>query len=217
MKPDAPCPVIVMAKAPRPGYAKTRLVPALGEAGAAALALRLLHGAVDEAFAARLGVVDLCAAPDASDPQFNALARAGLSFSAQGDGDLGARMQRAFARWLPQAGQALMTGTDCPALTATVLLQAAQALATADAVFVPAFDGGYALIGLRGRSVAAFTPLFDAMPWSTAGLMDATRLRLAAAGLAHVELPALHDIDEPADLLHLPAHLAADLPAHPAP
>ena len=75
-------------------------------------------------------------------------------------------------------------------------------------MFVPALDGGYALIGLRGADIDRFVPLFDAMPWSTAGLMAATRQRLAAAGLAPVELPPLPDIDEPADLRHLPAHLA---------
>jgi glycosyltransferase A (GT-A) superfamily protein (DUF2064 family) len=71
--------------------------------------------------------------------------------------------------------------------------------------FVPAFDGGYALIGLRGRAVAPFTAIFEQMPWSTPGLMAATRVHLAAAGLRHAELPPLPDIDEPADLVHLPA------------
>lgn len=193
-----------MAKAPRPGYAKTRLIPALGPAGAAALAQRLLRHAVDQAEGAKLGAVELCCAPDTADPIWAPLARKGLAFSGQGDGDLGARMQRPFARWLPQAGRLLMTGTDCPALDAAVLRQAAQALAQADAVFVPAFDGGYALIGLRGPTADRFAALFAQMPWSTPGLMAATRAALAAAGLAHVELPALPDIDEPADLAHLP-------------
>ncbi len=204
MDPLPPCPIVVMAKAPRPGYAKTRLIPALGEQGAAALAQRLLLHALDQALSARLGTVELCCAPDTTDPLWKALARPGLAFSDQGDGDLGARMQRPFARWLPQAGQLLMTGTDCPGLSSPVLREAAGALARADAVFVPAFDGGYALIGLRGPAVDRFAPLFDQMPWSTPGLMAATRERLAAAGLCHVELPALHDIDEPADLQHLP-------------
>jgi rSAM/selenodomain-associated transferase 1 len=194
-----------MAKAPVPGYAKTRLVPALGEQGAAALAQRLLQHAVAEAQAAALGPVELCCAPDAASPLFAPFAGPGLSFTGQGDGDLGARMQRPFARWLPASGQALMMGTDCPALDRQVLRQAALALAEADAVFVPAFDGGYALIGLRGRAVAPFTAIFEQMPWSTPGLMAATRVHLAAAGLRHAELPPLPDIDEPADLVHLPA------------
>jgi len=192
-----------MAKAPRPGYAKTRLIPALGAEGAAQLARRLLGHAVQQARSAGLGPVDLCCAPNSGDALFACHAAAGLCFSSQGDGDLGERMARAFARWMPGHGQALLTGTDCPALNAGVLQQAAAALATADAVFIPALDGGYALIGLRGPA-PRFAVLFDAMPWSTPGLMALTRQRLAQAGLRHLELPALPDIDEPADLVHLP-------------
>jgi glycosyltransferase A (GT-A) superfamily protein (DUF2064 family) len=43
------------------------------------------------------------------------------------------------------------------------------------------------------------------MRWSHARVMAQTRERLAALGLRHAELPLLHDIDEPADLVHLPA------------
>lgn len=192
-----------MAKTPRPGYAKTRLIPALGTQGAARLAQRLLQHAVAQAVAAELGAVDLCCTPDAADALFAPLAAPGVQFSNQDEGDLGQRMGGAFARWLPQTGQALMMGTDCPGLTAAVLRQAASALANTDAVFVPALDGGYALIGLRGPYPARFAPLFDNMQWSNAHVMSATRQRLATAGLAHLELPALPDIDEPADLQHL--------------
>ena len=144
------CPVIVMAKAPVAGFAKTRLIPALGAHGAAALAECLLERAIGHALEAQLGPVDLCCTPDMSHP---ALARHaawhGMALSAQGDGDLGARMARAFDRWLVRAGRALMTGTDAPALDAAMLVRAAAALDEADAVFIPALDGGYALIGLR--------------------------------------------------------------------
>ncbi len=73
-------------------------------------------------------------------------------------------------------------------------------LPASDAVFVPAADGGYALIGLR-RMLPA---LFEAMPWSTHTVMAVTRQRLAQAAWRHSELPGVHDIDEPADLVHLP-------------
>lgn len=191
---------IVMAKAPLPGFAKTRLIPALGADGAAALAACLLEHTLQQTLAAALGPVDLCCAPDATHP---ALARhadwPGLVLSEQGTGDLGARMARAFARGLPH-GPVLMTGTDAPALDAAVLRNAAAALQTVDAVFVPALDGGYALIGLRQPAPS----LFEGVAWSTAQVMAQTRERLAAAGLRHVELAPLPDIDEPADLVHLP-------------
>jgi len=198
--------VIVMAKAPRPGLAKTRLIPALGADGAAALASRLLDHAVQQAVVAQLNAVHLFAAPDIDDAAFASLARRhGVLLHPQGDGDLGQRMQRAFDLVLAEGAAALMIGTDAPALDAAMLRAAAAALVTHDAVFVPAHDGGYALIGLQ-RSAAW---LFDAMPWSTPAVMATTRQRAAAAGWRIAELPPVHDIDEPADLAHLPSHLAS--------
>ena len=198
------CPVIVMAKAPHPGFAKTRLIPALGAQGAALLAQRLLKHALTQAAAAGLGDVDLCCAPDADDALFAPWSGSDIRFSDQGTGDLGQRMSNAFARWLPQTGQALLMGTDCPGISADVLRLAASALGQTDAVFIPALDGGYALIGLRGCDITRFTAIFNDMQWSHPGVMATTRQRLAGAGLAHHELPALPDIDEPADLQHLP-------------
>jgi rSAM/selenodomain-associated transferase 1 len=196
-----------MAKAPVAGHAKTRLIPALGADGAAALAARLLAHTLQTALAAAadgaagLGPVELCCTPDPQHAAFDGARRnTGLEFAAQGDGDLGARMQRALARRLASHGRALLIGTDAPALDATTLQRAATALRTHDAVFVPALDGGYALIGLA-RPVPG---LFEAMPWSTSRVMALTRERLAAAGIRHAELPPVHDIDEPADLVHLP-------------
>ncbi|MDQ6684386.1 MAG: TIGR04282 family arsenosugar biosynthesis glycosyltransferase [Pseudomonadota bacterium] len=193
--------VIVMAKAPVPGFAKTRLVSALGADRAAALAERLLHAAVADSVAAALGPVDLCCAPDRTHPAFARYrGSAGIQLSDQGEGDLGARMARAFERRLVDGQRAVMIGSDAPALDAALLSSAASALSGADAVLVPAFDGGYALIGLRRPAPS----LFDAMPWSTPAVMAQTRERLAAAGLTHIELPAVADIDEAADLVHLP-------------
>ncbi|MDP3821424.1 MAG: TIGR04282 family arsenosugar biosynthesis glycosyltransferase [Burkholderiales bacterium] len=196
-----PVTVIVMAKAPVAGFAKTRLIPALGAEGAAALAERLLRHAVAEARAVALGRVELCCAPDHHHAAFASLGLLpGVVLSDQGDGDLGARMARAFERRLAGGGPVLMIGTDAPALDAAVLQRAAEALTHDDAVFVPALDGGYALIGLR----CAAPSLFSAMPWSTPAVMACTRERLAAAGLRHTELEPLADIDEAADLVHLP-------------
>ena len=195
------CAVVVMAKAPLAGYAKTRLIPALGAAGAAALAERLLDHAVAQALAAALGPVTLCVTPDRSHPAFVRLARQpGIGLADQGTGDLGQRMHRAFEAALqPPVDRVLLIGTDAPALDAAVLQAAAAGLATHDAVFVPALDGGYALLGLRRPAPA----LFEGMAWSTAEVMARTRERLAAAGLRALELEALADVDEPADLVHL--------------
>ena len=199
----APCRIVVMAKAPLAGYAKTRLVPALGAEGAAALAGRLLAHAVREACDAKLGAVELRCAPDAGHAAFGAFAgEAKTTLAAQGDGDLGERMARAFDdAFAAGERRVLLIGTDAPALDAAMLRRAAAALDAADAVFVPALDGGYALVGLRRAAPA----LFEAMTWSCDTVMRRSRERAADAGIVHVELPAVADIDEPADLVHLPA------------
>lgn len=198
---NAPCEVLVFAKAPQAGQAKTRLVPALGAEGAARLAERMLVHAVEQACAADVGAVRVCGAPDTAHTAFARLAqRFGVALQAQVGADLGARMDHALTQSLRSHAGALLIGTDAPALDAGVLRAARDALAAHDAVFVPTFDGGYALIGLRAPAPA----LFERMAWSTPQVMAATRLRLAALGWRHHELTMLADIDEPADLVHLP-------------
>ncbi|TXC66497.1 glycosyltransferase [Piscinibacter aquaticus] len=192
--------MLVLAKAPVAGLAKTRLIPALGAEGAAALAARMLRHTLDEALAAGLGPVTLCAAPSATHPAIGEFAKeARLDIVDQGEGDLGARMQRAFDRALRLHGGVLLIGTDAPALDAAVLRAAHVQLQQHDAVLGPAHDGGYVLIGLRRPEPRLFTD----MPWSTPQVLTLTRERLRAAGLRWAELPPLHDIDEPADLAQL--------------
>jgi rSAM/selenodomain-associated transferase 1 len=208
--------LIVFAKAPVAGQAKTRLAPALGPDGAAALARRLLDHAVAQAGAAALALhasLELCVTPHAEHLAFARLALVhGLELTTQGGGDLGTRMDRALTRGLRRADRALLIGTDAPALDAALLLRAAQALDDADAIFVPALDGGYALVGLR----APAPRLFDGMAWSTPGVMRATRERAWVTGLRLAELPPVADIDEPADLVHLPAGWRAEFPIRSA-
>jgi uncharacterized protein len=193
--------LIVMAKAPLAGFAKTRLVPALGEHGAAQLAERLLEHTMLEASKAGAHAITLACAPDTTHAAFERQRQRGAGLLAQGEGHLGARMQRCFEHAFAQgARRVLMIGTDAPALDAAMLRRAAQALDDNEAVFVPAADGGYALIGLR----RLLPSLFDNMPWSTGAVMSITRERLSQAAMRHTELPTVHDIDEPADLQHLP-------------
>lgn len=194
--------LIIMAKAPVAGYAKTRLIPALGAEGAAQLAARLLEHTLRQARAAGFDALTLACAPDTDHPAFRAADD--VTLVAQGEGDLGARMRHQFERAFDEgAERAIVIGTDAPALVADMLRRAAEALADSDAVFVPAVDGGYALIGLRRRR-GVLPTLFDVMPWSTSAVMASTRERLAQAAWPYTELPAVHDIDEAADLVHLP-------------
>jgi hypothetical protein len=191
--------IVVFAKAPVPGRVKTRLIPALGETGAAQLAERMLEQALQQALAAAVGPVELCMSPAPDAPEWAGIALpAGIETSDQGEGDLGARMARAVQRATAQGGAVLLTGTDCPDLTAERLRVAAARLAGHDAVLHRAEDGGYPLLGLRAFDAS----LFQSMPWSTPAVADLTLQRLAALGWTVWVGDTLRDIDEPADLIH---------------
>ena len=200
-----PIAVAILAKAPLPGLAKTRLIPALGREGAALLQARLIARTLATACAAAIGPVSLWAAPEES--HFHELAqRFPVTLARQVDGDLGARMHGAFESACP----ALVIGSDCPALEPQHLRDAADALRDGcDAAVIPAEDGGYVLIGLRQPR----PDLFADMPWGTATVMAETRRRAAELGLAVRELAPLWDLDLPADLDRLrEAGLAELLP-----
>jgi len=193
--------VAILAKAPIPGLAKTRLIPALGAEGAARLQTAFIERALRTAQAAALGPVTLWCTPDSRHPTFGDLARRSLvTLADQCDGDLGARMLEPF---IAAAGRPLLLiGTDCPCLEPDDLRAAAAALAEgADAVIAPAEDGGYGLIA-AGRPLPA---LFEAMPWSTDRVAAVTRARAAAAGLRLRELRRVWDVDHPADYTRLQA------------
>ena len=198
-----PIRVVIFAKAPRPGYAKTRLIPALGLDGSAKLASKLLQHAVEQALAADIGPVELCVSPSVHHPIWQQLdLPSGLNWSYQGEGDLGQRMARTVRRVTRNGEAILLLGTDCPGLNAARLRLAAYALYSHDACLVPVFDGGYSLVGLN----QPIESIFSEMPWSTDQVAQLTRQRIAASGNTLAELETLYDIDVPADLHHLPDH-----------
>lgn len=201
--------IAIMAKAPIPGLAKTRLIPTLGAMGAARLQRRLTRMTVRCALDARLGAVTVWCTPDSRHRFFRALKQtSGVELLVQPGGDLGARMHTAF-RVHCVRGPLLVVGTDCPVLHPEHLREAAQALiAGNDAVFHPAEDGGYALVGLRAPQPA----LFADMPWSTDRVMPETRVRAHAEGLRVREFETLWDVDLPAQLERLEALLAKPAP-----
>jgi rSAM/selenodomain-associated transferase 1 len=206
--------VIVFAKAPRPGDVKTRLVPALGAEGAAALHAKLAKHALDTVRAASLKAVELHCAPDVDDPFFRyCQGHYGVTLEPQVTGDLGVRMHAAFATALAAHARVLMIGTDCPALIARHLRHAEKALREgSDAVFVPCEDGGYALIGL-----ARVDPkLFERIAWGSASVMAETRARLKALGWSWHELETLWDIDRPEDYQRLMSSKLLDVREPPS-
>jgi rSAM/selenodomain-associated transferase 1 len=193
--------IIVMSKPPVAGLSKTRLAQSIGNDAAAALAARMLDHTLETARLAAVGTLELCVTPH---PPHPALRAAAARFAAvlrdQGCGDLGQRMARIALRVLADGEQPLILGSDCPALAPHHLQSAAHRLESHDAVLQPAFDGGYALIGLRGFDAR----LFEAVPWSTPAVMATTRDRLHELGWSWWEGETLSDIDSAADLDHLP-------------
>lgn len=189
--------IAVFARAPEAGEAKTRLIPRLGAEGAAALQHALIHRALRTALAANLGPVSLWCTPDCEHPAFAECARLfGVPLNLQQGADLGGRMLHAFSRLCPQH-ETLLIGSDCPALTIAELRAAARALLDGnDAVFGPAEDGGYVLIGLRH----ALAPLFHGIPWGTDRVMEETRVRLRRSALQWQELALSWDLDRPEDI-----------------
>jgi uncharacterized protein len=186
--------IVILAKAPVPGLAKTRLIPSIGAHAAAVLQERLTERAVETALAAAIGPVTLWCAPDPTHPSFlDLVVRHAVTLKRQPAGDLGARMLATIAA---SGRPVLVIGTDCPAFTAEHLRAAANALRDAEVVLIPAEDGGYVLIGAR----AAHPQLFAGIAWGTATVLAETRARIAALGLASVELAPLWDVDTESDL-----------------
>ena len=194
----APAAVAVLAKAPVPGLAKTRLAPLLGDAGAARAQRGFILRTLATARQASTGALTLHCALGVDHRLFQLLAqRHGVVCLPQAEGDIGERMAAVMTRHFAQKRlpPLLIVGTDSPVLTSEHLQQAADALQTHDAVLIPAEDGGYVLIGLR----LALPAVFEQVAWSTPRVMAQTRERLSAVGARWVELPTLWDVDEPQD------------------
>ena len=191
--PSLPAPVrlAIFARYPRPGEAKTRLIPALGADGAALVYRRLLERTVTAA--RQSGLRFELRVTGAAPARFHEWLGDDLVIVPQGGGDLGERLMRA-------AAPGIVIGSDAPALTPQLLQAAALALETAPAVIGPAHDGGYYLLGFNAPVPFAFAD----MEWSTSGVFQETLRRLEANGMAPHFLPPLSDIDTMDDLANWP-------------
>ncbi|MDP2355067.1 MAG: TIGR04282 family arsenosugar biosynthesis glycosyltransferase [Beijerinckiaceae bacterium] len=200
--------IAIFTRAPVPGAAKTRLIPALGAQGAAHFHSVLTRHAVAQALASNLGPVELWCAPDVAHPFFAACAREfGVALRAQPQGDLGVKMLGAFEA---APGPLLLMGSDCPAITPADLTACAHVLENgANVVFLPAEDGGYGLVG----AARPIPPIFKGVDWGGPAVMSQTRDKLTALGLTWREPRVVWDVDHPEDyervmregLLHEPA------------
>ncbi len=190
--------IAIFTRAPAPGTAKTRLIPALGPEGAAQLHAALTEHAIARALEANVGPVELWCAPGIGHPFFAQCAREyGVALRAQPEGDLGDKMLAAFAA---ARGPLLLMGSDCPAITAADLRDCADALGQgADAVFLPAEDGGYGLVG----AMRPIPQIFAGVEWGGPRVMAQTLEKLEGMKLNWREPRVVWDIDLPEDYTRL--------------
>lgn len=198
--------MLVFAKAPIAGHAKTRLIPALGPEGAARLQAALTRRSLRTACAAfpsaaSPGAVSLCCTPNACDPWFQGLAAEfPIALRDQSGANLGARMDDALTKALEEYKRAILIGTDCPVLTPDMLRAVDTTLEEgAEAAIVPAEDGGYVLVALK----RPFPALFADIEWGTEQVLSATLRRIGSDGRPARIMEPIWDIDDPCDLERL--------------
>ena len=186
------CRLVVMAKAPVAGGAKTRLAREIGVAAAirfarqatAALLQRVAH---DPRWQTILAVSPDAAVTSRCWPR-------GIARVRQGRGDLGRRMQRIMERMPP--GPVAIVGTDVPGITPALVADAFARLGRHEAAFGPATDGGYWLVGMRQRP-RLLRP-FANVRWSTEHALADTLANLEGCTVAFIA--TLGDVDDAADL-----------------
>lgn len=208
--------LILFARPPLPGRAKTRLAPALGREGAARLYSRFLGDAAETARALRAGrpgVGLVCEWALERDESLDDFPLAGwlpgpFLHRAQTGEDLGARMAAALGRRLAAGGgRAVLIGTDFPDLPPEILERALQSLDSEDEpklALGPAADGGYYLIGMN----RFFPEIFDDVPWSAEETFSRTMERARALRLDAALLPEWRDADTAEDLKDLKNRLS---------
>jgi len=218
----------VLSRVPIAGQTKTRLIPALGAAGAAAFHAACLDDLLTEIAAWRReagsrGVsvrLTLSLTPAGAEAAFRVAGvdvPADADLAAQRGDSLDERMREALRDGLADAERALLIGSDLPLLTREHLELAAQALETHDAVLGPAEDGGYYLIGVRGGKSGTddWEGLFDSGSASDViraqvTVLARTLARGRALGLRVAQLGTLPDVDTPEDARRILAHPLAE-------
>jgi rSAM/selenodomain-associated transferase 1 len=194
----------MLARWPAPGRCKSRLVPGVGRARAAAIQARLTQHGLAAAAEARRALtgsgLQVVLAASGLGPR--AAARWGRLLGvdrvvAQGSGSLGLRLQRQLLRGCREGAAAVvLIGSDLPALAAEDLVEAFQVLEHRALVLGPAGDGGYWLIGRR----RATPQLFTGIDWGSDRVLAQTLQLAGQAGLEAALLAERHDLDRPADL-----------------
>lgn len=186
--------LIIMAKAPRIGVVKTRLAVDLGLLEATRIYRRMLTGIIREVGIDPRWQTHLALAPEGSLRNRSLPHTRGLDIVAQTRGNLGVRMG-ALLRQFPQSDRVII-GSDIPDIRCQHIIDAFRTLGSRDAVFGPAQDGGYWLVGVPRRHTCA--NIFENVRWSTPHALEDTLANLRGRRIGLLE--TLRDIDKAADL-----------------
>jgi len=194
--------LLIFTRFPVPGHTKTRLIPALGQEGAALLQRHLTEHIVNLSQQVKRVYPIACQIfyAGGSQAQMRQWLGTGFDYVEQHSGNLGDRLQAAF-QWAFDQGseRVIVIGIDCPFITSELLQTAFNALMEHDVVIGPALDGGYYLLGLNSPN----SSYFQDIDWSTAQVYPQTLAKIQHNGDRHYALPPLPDIDSPPDLAHL--------------
>ena len=204
------CAMGIMMKAPRTGYSKTRLSPALSPEEAADISrcfLRDTTAAIEALIHQDPFVIGVAIyTPVGSETEFAELLPEGFKMIAQREGDLGARLSGATEDLLAAGFSAVcLLDSDSPTLPFRYLQDLATFLKepTDRMVIGPCTDGGYYVLGLRH----AHARLFEDITWSTDRVYVETIERSSEINLPAITLPAWYDVDDQLSLNRLLSEL----------
>jgi rSAM/selenodomain-associated transferase 1 len=184
--------LVIFAKAPRLGRVKSRLARDIGASAALGFYRQMLRRVLGRIGRDRRWHTILAVTPDSSS-RVARLWPARCSRQGQGVGDLGARMGRVLR--MRRRGPIAIVGTDIPDLEAAHIATAFRRLGDADAVFGPAGDGGYWLVGWRRGPCPS--RLFAHVRWSSDRALADTLANLRGRRVRLLD--RLDDVDDGAD------------------
>lgn len=193
--------LIIFTRYPEPGRTKTRLIPALGEVGAAKLHQQMAEYTIAQGRELRK-ILDLSVEIrfiGGNTQKMQQWLGEDVSYKDQGEGDLGVKMERSLIESFNQLHkQVIIIGTDCPSINYQLLSTAFEKLNDDDLVIGPAVDGGYYLIAMK----QIIPQIFKNIPWGTDQVLIETIKAAKPQNLSIGYLPTLNDIDRPEDLVY---------------
>ena len=195
--------ILIFTRFPVPGQAKTRLVPSLGKQGAAELQRSMTEHTLAEAMVLKQSTsVDIeIFYEGGARMEMEEWLGTSLSFRTQHHGDLGIKILDALNQGFEKGyHNIIVIGTDCPALSSSVISEGFKALTASDVVIGPASDGGFYLLGVKKPPAPS---LFEMVSWGEDTVCASVCNNAASLHLSVYCLQQLSDIDRPEDLIHL--------------